>query len=317
MIRRDITLVLGAGASRPYGFPSGSELVEQALLLKPELRTVEDTARVGNLGVTIEEFTEFRDALRRSLVTSIDVFLETRRDYMRVGKRVIAGLLLPQENPDSIRVNVEGGWYDYLADLLHAPTVEEWKRNKLKIVTFNYDRSLEFALWGTLCYRYSLSSEAALEALASIPIVHVYGTLGRFAPGASVNSDSRQYSPLATSDAIAGAAEKITILHESQDDSPDFRRAHELLRSSQTIIFLGFGYHPMNVRRLRLRETVMGGAEVFGSMFAFTQNEWHARVVPQFGVLPSECNWYFRTQFVPDLDARTWLRTNAHLFPTA
>src|SRR5262245_39512249 len=117
MILGDVTLVLGAGASRPYGFPSGSELVEQALLLKPELRPIEDTARIGNLGITIKEFRDFRDALRRSLVTSIDVFLETRPDHMPVGKRVIAGLLLPHENPDSIRVNVEGGWYDYLADL--------------------------------------------------------------------------------------------------------------------------------------------------------------------------------------------------------
>lgn len=314
MIERDITLVLGAGASRPYGFPSGAELVEQALLLKPELRPLEDTARIGNLGLDIEEFVEFRDALRRSLVTSIDVFLETRHDLMRVGMRVIAGLLLPHENPDVIRVNVEGGWYDYLANLLHAPSVDEWRKNKLKIVTFNYDRSLEFALWGALGARYSLDGDAALDVLRSIPIVHVYGSLGRFGlPGSSLVSGHREYSPFATSETVDAAALQIKILHESDDDSPELRRAHEFLRSSQRIIFLGFGYHETNVRRLNLRETIKGGAEVYGSMYGFTGSEWQTRVSPQFNDIRDRSG-HMLNAFQPDLDVRAWLREHVQLF---
>jgi hypothetical protein len=312
MIERDVTLILGAGASQPYGFPSGSDLVEQVLLLKPELRPLEDTARVGNFGVDIGEFGAFRDALRASLVTSVDAFLETRRDHMKVGKRVIAGLLLPHENPDRIRVNVKGGWYDYLVNLLHAPTAKDWKKNKLKIITFNYDRSLEFALWGALRARYSLSADDALELMSTIPIVHVYGSLGTFATGTDT-AGRREYTPIATSATIASAAEQIQILHELEDDSASIQSARALLRQSEKIAFLGFGYHPMNVRRLALQATVRTRAQIWGSGYGFTREEWRSRVAPQFQNTPAG------TSQIPQFDeyewdTLTWLRSNVHLF---
>jgi hypothetical protein len=271
--------------------------------------------RVRNFGLAIEEFVAFRDALRQSLTPSIDAFLETRSDYSRVGKQVIAGLLIPRERAKAMGVHVEGGWYEYLAGLLSSPTAEKWKGNKLKIITFNYDRSLEFALCGSLRARYRLHDDQAHELLRSIPIVHMYGSLGNFAPASVPDPFAREYSTKATPDNIDIAAKNIKIVHESTDESAEIRRAHDLLRASARVIFLGFGYHPTNVRRLKLEETLKPETLIHGSAMGFTTSEWVTKVVPQFQ-LPGHQGRTMRSLHEPDTrkGVLAWIRDNVNLF---
>ena len=53
-----------------------------------------------------------------------------------------------------------------------------------------------------------------------------------------------------TDDQIEIAADRIKIIHEEFDNAPQFSQARSMLEQSKNICFLGFGFHPLNVKRL-------------------------------------------------------------------
>ncbi len=125
MIDIPVVLVLGAGASSPYGFPVGDELVHEALYPFGEIQG-SLAADLSAGGVDPKDIDAFRAALEASLVPSIDAFLETRTEYEQLGKRVIAYLLMHREDPKKLfrlerdPAQVET-WYGTLFRLMHTP----------------------------------------------------------------------------------------------------------------------------------------------------------------------------------------------------
>src|SRR5262249_39555557 len=94
--------------------------------------------------------------------------------------------------------------------------------------------------------------------LASIPIIHVYGQLGRASyPG-------REALPYNASNAtlpvVLRAAAGITLLHE---EAEDLEKAKAALIAARRVVFVGLSYHPLNLKRLQLTETTR--AEVYGT----------------------------------------------------
>src|SRR5262249_21509255 len=92
----------------------------------------------------------------------------------------MAYCLIPYENRISLFQRDsynDGDWYGYLFGKLNAE-FSEFSQNKLSIITFNYDRSLEYYLLTALRSSYNKTSDECAQALEAIPIVHVYGQLG-------------------------------------------------------------------------------------------------------------------------------------------
>src|SRR5579872_4927746 len=182
MIDRPTVFVLGAGASEPYGFPLGRGLVDEAIM---RLQNEGDT-RLGMVqevcGCSRAALLEFVTALERSASPSIDAFLEGRRDYVELGKAVISALLIPYEGEDALFTrgttpSLARRWYHYMLDRMGA-SPDEFVRNALSIVTFNYDRSLEHFLLVALENRYGIGRERAAVLLERISIIHLHGQLG-------------------------------------------------------------------------------------------------------------------------------------------
>lgn len=97
-----------------------------------------------------------------------------------------------------------------------------------------------------------MPDEAAAEKVSKIRIIHVYGQLGRL-PDSS-GKPSVPYgvdgSTPAWKSYVKEAAKSIDIIPEVREGSPAFEKAHELLKQAAQIYFLGFGFDPINVRRL-------------------------------------------------------------------
>jgi hypothetical protein len=85
MIRKRTTLILGAGASAPYGFPLGTELRNRLLdgtnNLKPKL---------NELGIPFEDWEVVRHALERGQFDSIDEFLAKYDKHAELVKLAVA-----------------------------------------------------------------------------------------------------------------------------------------------------------------------------------------------------------------------------------
>jgi hypothetical protein len=266
MIATSTVLVLGAGASYPYGFPTAEGLKELICeeFSSPSANASEFLSNESQY--TPEEFFQFREAFLRS-APSIDAFLQRRPNFMGVGKLAIAYCLMPIENEANLYQpdrNLRGGnWYKYLAGKLDS-AFEEFGNNKLSIITFNYDRSLEHYLLNYLLNLHGKSRDECANALEKIPIVHVYGQLGATP---YPKQGSQQYRPDQVEYFIyvKTAADGIKLYHEEAETAST--RARELLIGAKRVCFLGFGYHQFNVARLNiggssdLSTTVIGTAQ--------------------------------------------------------
>ena len=190
MILKKPVFVLGAGASAPYGFPLGGTLVEQ---IYRQLETSSALLiRVDEMGYPISALHRFRDELAEA-ARGLDAFLEKRQDYLDVGKACIAAALIPFEDESELAIvrstaqvdeeqhsaavleRRSRRWYHYLFDHMLTGSFED---NQLAVVTFNFDRSFERALYRVLRANFKGAEENIKRLCASVPIVHIHGRLG-------------------------------------------------------------------------------------------------------------------------------------------
>jgi hypothetical protein len=107
MITTETVFILGAGASMPYGFPSGEQLVDKSIeYLKGRL--------LERYEFNPTEIRVFESELTASRKRSVDAFLEHRPEFRTIGKTAIAYGLLERELFDS-KVPVRD-WYNWILD---------------------------------------------------------------------------------------------------------------------------------------------------------------------------------------------------------
>jgi hypothetical protein len=175
MITKKTVFILGAGASCPYGYPSGARLRQQICLYQGFMNNytthrafgqIEQSAREAKL----KRIKEFRDAFNKSKIKSIDAFMAINSELATIGKYIIAFEILIAEQQslfgeeakfereaiayrkshgDSVPRNwlsqplFEGDdWYDYLynrliAGLVSKNTLPDFSNGNLAFITFN------------------------------------------------------------------------------------------------------------------------------------------------------------------------------------
>jgi len=278
MITIPTTLVVGAGGSMAYMFPSGYQLlVKICNFLNPGVDTNEKKI-LRSIGFEEDRLHWLRRDLLRSGVRSVDAFLERRVELIHEGKAAIACALIEHENPAYVvERQIEHNWYEYLWSCIATPKPEELAKNQLSILTFNYDRSLEYYLFNAIRYTYGLTDDKARQLAASLPIIHLHGQLGKLK---ELFGKGRDFQPDRSIDAIKVAADGIIIIHEADDGHETFMRAREKLASSGIICFLGFGYHPTNLRRLGISK--FQKPTLIGTVSGMTQQEIN-QVVREIG----------------------------------
>lgn len=276
MITIPTVLVLGAGASYPYGFPTAKELKNRICEAFSSPNTAGSRLVGNNLGHTLDQFLKFREAFWRSGVPSVDAFLARRTEFLPVGKLAIAYCLVPLEDESTLfapPLHGSGDWYEYLSVKL-AASFDEFGDNKLSIITFNYDRSLEHYLFTSLRNWHGRSVDECIEKLAEIPIIHVYGQLSRIP---YPQHGCRQYLPPGgdaskVHPALLDAAAGITLVHEKESE---LQEAHNLLTAAERICFLGFSYDPLNLSRLAINTKNTSPGRIFGTARGLIGGELH------------------------------------------
>jgi hypothetical protein len=189
MIQTKITLILGAGASAPFGFPTGYELLRRVI----SWANIKPGQTNSNLFSEFDEsqINEFREALEKSGKISVDSFLERRPEFIRIGKRAMAMTLIQCEHQPHLFKRDGNSWYEYLFNQLDVQ-FDDFQQNQLSVLTFNYDRSLEHFLFTALNNASGKSESECAEKLKSIPIIHLHGDLG--ALPYTQNSPTRPYN---------------------------------------------------------------------------------------------------------------------------
>jgi len=254
MIRKPTVLVLGAGASAEYGFPTGRSLLLHIVReLRGSSRLHLDMTECGFSDHLIKQFSS---ELSASNQPSVDAFLEQHKnntDYENLGKAAIAASLIRFEDTPAIDNRDELKLYEYIWGRASA-TPDTYAANALSILTFNYDRSFDEFLRRSLCASHPefRTREKPYEvAVSRFPIVHLYGLLG------SVDENHESYLKYGGADhpalppTIMAAAKGIKLYHQAKFDQHSVDLIHERIETAEIICFLGFGFYPINIKILQ------------------------------------------------------------------
>ncbi|MDP2939478.1 MAG: hypothetical protein Q8O13_05330 [Candidatus Omnitrophota bacterium] len=253
MIKTKTLFILGAGASAPFEYPTGIQLrnlicgrtrkaaVVQALV--PVNEKEDESFYAQSVDKFITEFS-------RSSLYSIDFFLEHRKEFMNIGKMTIASYLLPCERDQRLRDSGDN-WYMYLYDRLKS-SFEEFDKNEISFITFNYDRSLEQFLFEALANQFNKSYQECAEKIKNIPIIHLYGQLD-FLPWQNGNGFPYLYQKDSFV-RLRNARDNIKLLTEEREvgESQEFQAAYKLIEKADKIYILGFSFDETNLERLNV-----------------------------------------------------------------
>jgi hypothetical protein len=251
MVSKPTVFVVGAGGSIPYGFPSGQSLTREIV---SSLTVNMVHTPLGKLLLECGEKEASLDRFGRALMlsgqVSIDAFLERRGEFADLGKLVIAAAIGPKENEGLfLSAPDDANWYRYLFNRLSENLKRGDAMERLDIVTFNYDRSLEHFLYTAFQHSFGKDDAATRSLLSKLRVIHVHGMLGELPLFARAGRSPRAYG-LSRPEAIVAAAQSIRIVHEAAESDAEFVEARRVLGLAQRICFLGFGYGRDNVQRL-------------------------------------------------------------------
>lgn len=281
MIKNKTVFVLGAGASAPYNFPLGASLVDQICreVLEHENNSGNTLSkRLQRLGFNHLKVREFAQELRKARPYSLDAFIETRAVFREVAKAAIADVLLRAEADSSLSTAAEDvDWYRYLFNkfllVRNRDHYLEQARN-LSIVTFNFDRSFEHALFQSLIANFGLNGHDARALSQELNVLHVHGLLGTLdslQPGDEQHSN--MYGPGETHLAAATEIARHQIKIVDEEISPTVvAAATRALNEARSVYFLGFGFDERNLLKVELPRCLTG-SRIVGTAFRMTRNE--------------------------------------------
>jgi hypothetical protein len=274
-LKRKTTFIVGAGASKDFGFPLGPELVSNIRnRIDTERMNPNQTRPVFNAAMASKQnadqrrdFGEAATDLCGGLVAarSIDRLLQSRMDrplVIDMGKCGIASEILEREGNCQIGqrangdwserhyslVNAQDTWIARLFSILHEGVTPKRALDVFKditFITFNYDRCIERYL--SLAFRHilNLSPDDAYDVAAQVEIVHVYGSLGDLPD--KLGNGGIPFGGDATF--TRSAADSVRTFTEGAEDGT-LQRLASIIDESQDIIFLGFGFDRVNLSTL-------------------------------------------------------------------
>jgi hypothetical protein len=265
MIKVPTVFILGAGASKPYGYPLGFDL--RVSICRDFVSTLKRAQEEGAIRdrQLISEAERFCDIFESSNTSSIDLFLSRNVKFADIGKSSIALNMLYAEKTSRFGIDVAPAedWYSYLFeqmtdDLIEPSSFGRFGDNKVHFITFNYDRSLQHFLFQSLRHSfYDAADEDIEEQVKKIQVDHVYGAVAPLPWQGNGREYGREYSW----DDIAGLAKNIQLMHQERKTA----KVTEVIREASKIFFLGFGYHRENLQILGIGREDYGLKEIFGT----------------------------------------------------
>jgi hypothetical protein len=277
MFANPTVFVIGAGASAEYGLPLGS-ILKDRIASAVRYRFKEDgplqdgdetvlnaikrqfNSKKATLDLYIAAGLEL--AASMPMHASIDEALHYWSDNpeaVQLGKLAIANEILEKERNSSLSENREtgrvdvprDGWlWSFLSMTLGSDLTREQADQaftNVTLINFNYDRTVEqYLYWGLQQYG-RVSAGVAAKAVDSLKQIRPYGSIGNLPwqenPGPPFGGSEG-------GDDLFSIAESIRTYTEQQHKGTE-QKIDQALESARLVIFLGFGYHPQNMRLLK------------------------------------------------------------------
>jgi len=284
MLRKKTLFILGAGASKEVGLPTGQELAKTI----SRMLDVHAGGIPNEIGeALLAQLYDGRPVPSRAyhpaavaisdgvrLTKSIDDFLDRHSDnelIQIVGRAAIVKSILDAESKSVLALHprssatvdkLEMTWYVKFFRMLGADlTVSNVHQifDNVAFIVFNYDRCLEYFLFNALQQVYCISLNEAAGILSDLHVIHPYGLVAelKMSGGGVPFGYNGDLNYLSFSKSVKIYTEQLSAGDVLQDIH------HEMLRAEQ-IVFLGFGFHEQNLVLLSPAQT-LPSIPVFGT----------------------------------------------------
>lgn len=304
----ELVLVVGAGASCELGLPSGAQLkdhivesvgnsLQYALGYREGGDVISDAFRIlseaplNRQEVQLVNAAEcIRDGL--PLAVSIDNYLDAHRgndDMITCGKLAIARCILQAEARSTLMrpvhefprrldiSNLQESWlYPFFQILTENCSVNDLpnRLSRVAVICFNYDRCIEQFLYHALQTYYKIDEQKAKRLLDDLTIIHPYGSTGKLPWEEGGQKCAFGSEPEART--LLSIAGQINTFTEGTDlANSRISEVRSLLGTALRVVFLGFGFHRLNLELLysgasayRERES----CSVFATTYSMSQS---------------------------------------------
>jgi len=239
-------LILGAGFSVPYGYPSGEGLVKDIIAKGKRNRGAREALARG-----LEDY---------SSALSIDRYLSENAQHLALGIGAIVEELLEAENKSLSETPDESS--DIIKLLLNE--LSEASFSRLTILSFNYDRLLEWRFLRKLRALHG-DENIAQSKLNLLKIEHIHGRLTSLTKEEEAISNPNWGPPVpyAMQSATAMSVDtrkrfEKTLFDSAQthfktvytNDNKPNTVAVGAIKAAKRIFFLGFGFDEKNMQKL-------------------------------------------------------------------
>ncbi|OHB59734.1 MAG: hypothetical protein A2167_07615 [Planctomycetes bacterium RBG_13_46_10] len=297
--KKKTVFVLGAGASCPYGYPSGAHLRSRICFSADHshediLSKAVGEGRKPSIG-------DFKKTFEDSSTKSIDLFMVRNPKFEPIGKYIISFEIFKAEIKSLFReqakrtqdlynkkAEIRGeayflmkdfqgdDWYSYLFDRLTEGIVAkddlpDFTDGRISFVTFNYDRSLEYFMYESFRNSFTeVPENKVIQCLKNLKILHLYGQVAPLKWQDS--NEGVGYRPQISESLLRMVSSNIRTIYEEKQN-PELVEAQNLLKRADEIFFLGFGFAPENMDVLRLPELIPELCQVYGTAFGLIEEE--------------------------------------------
>ena len=272
MSRPKSLIVLGAGSSLGFAYPTGLELVNY--IVKEFINKLKPIARISfppnsqfqDADDLIRKGKEFTIALSKAMPPSIDIYLSRMKpDYDDIGTLAIAFSFLIKENgitKDYARLfrSSEDNWQKYLFEecLFQNHSLSDFDSISLntQFISFNYEYSLESAFHYYLENNFKLKDTDFYRLLSCR---HVYGLLHN-----KFLHDNTSFNPDISY--ILNCSKNIDVMYSNRSSFASKISGYQSwLSTFERVYFLGFGFNETNLKIIHMPEFLNKNVKVFAT----------------------------------------------------
>lgn len=311
MKKPNTTLIVGAGASTEFDLPAGTELKQHiaqlldfrfergitesggdiSILESLKQAIYQDVLPVSDANRHHHVSWRIRDAMPQAI--SIDNFVDAHRGNRHVelcSKLAIVRAILNAEKRsclysplkgDSQKIDFEqlqstwlNGFFQLLTENCRVSQLEQ-RFSALTLIVFNYDRCIQHFIFHALQNYYGISSKQSADLTNRIAIFHPYGSVGLLSWQAHDGVVGFGAEPSA--ETLLELAQQIRTFTEGTDPTQSkINDIRNRLHCSETVIFLGFAYHKLNLKLLFADSGVIprpDNARYFGTAFGLSSSD--------------------------------------------
>jgi len=322
MFQSKTVFIVGAGASSEVGLPVGADLkneISQKIDIQFEHGFRQNTgdyqimetyrkhsSSLKSFSQNVNDYLhaswQIRDAMPQSI--SIDNYIDAHRGNRLIelcGKLGIVKCILEAEKSSELYIDHlhrqhldlsrsshtwYAGFFQLLSEGVALEDVESIFDN-VAFIIFNYDRCIEQYLFAALKNYYSLDDAKTRTVMAKLKILRPYGSVGELA----INSAGIPGIPFgsASVDLLERAAQ-IKTFTEQVEDEASLNEISDAIKNAETLVFLGFAFHPQNMELLKSGAGTVASKRIFATAYGISKSDCEVieNDIEKMIALPSE-----------------------------